>query len=800
MLAGAAEKYLQWLGVVMLAILAVPPSSGGQNLVLNSGFESSVSYWMPLDGWMASTIYDCPFQSKKPDLFKDGLAGSKLPDPWSARVTEEKYEGRYSCRLDKEYETIHSAYVKLPLPGTYTCSAWMKSTYPDTEVRVTIVSAERSGDGWGEATGEFTQVFTVGTQWQRYWFQADLPATEDGRYQVIFHLPVRRGGDTTPATQRVDLRPRSNPEKLYIDAVQLEPGELTDYRPASDIEVGARFLDTEDWVFVEGEMPTLEIQSASRDVKEFRIRVGDWQDNTVWQKVVPVDSAAAAGGVQVPIELDAVGYFRAFVTAIDASGRASRQLELPFGIVHRHPVEGDFEDSPFGGMFTITRNYGSSWFKPGHHLSWYELDERQIRTARKIGMRWVKTEAFMGFTSWACVEPQRGVFQWGDPEVRLIKKYGFWIYGKLYYVPGWAQRPEERFHDFHVGPPGDLAGWDNYVRRSLEHYTGELAIRHWGVFIEPFSASFWRGTAAQHVDLTKRSYQIAKSIDPNIMIGGPCSQSPFYRFQTPGLIDGIIRGGELNYCDIYTYHRCHALGEGGQMPIMPEETELNWVEDINTFKRWMQEYGKGLMPIWNTEFRQWTTSGYLDESRFATVGYAKHSQKLAVDAKTSVEWVVRGQVVSMAHGVSKLFVFGMGPCGWNYDQSSWQYMKEADGRPKPWMLSYSAMAYLLEGTQPAGQVALGKRVRCYLFSKSDKTIAVIWGLFTDQQGQGQLKIAPAGSARLLDIMGNTAATATANPLTVPLTSTPYYIVFPETSSQQAAAALDQAQVIWSSAE
>ena len=797
MLANAAGRYLQCLGVVMLVTLAVSPSSGGQNLVLNSGFESSVSYWMPLDGWMASTIYDSHFLSKKPELFSDGLADSELPEPESARVTEEKWEGRYCCRLDKEYEAIHSAYIKLPLPGTYTCSAWMKSTYPDTEVRVTIVSAERTGDGWGEATGEFTQVFAVGTQWQRYWFHADLPATEDGRYQVIFHLPIRRGGDATPATERVDLRPRTNPEKLYIDAVQLEPGQVTDYGPASDIEVGARFLDTEDWVFVEGDRPTLEIQSASRDVKEFRIRVGDWQDNTVWQKAVPVDSAAVAGTVQVPLEMDRVGYFRAFVSAIDASGQASQQLELPFGIVNDHPEDGDFEDSPFGGMFTVTRNYGSSWFKPGHHTSWYELDERQVRTARKIGMRWVKTLDFMGFTTWACAEPQRGVFQWGDPEVRLIKKYGFWIYGKFCYVPGWAQRPEEKFQDFHIGPPGDLAGWDNYVRRSLEHYTGELAIRHWAVYTEPFSTGFWRGTAAEHVDLTKRSYQIAKSIDPNIMIGGVNSASPFYKFQTPGIIEGIIRGGELNYCEVYTYHRPHDYGDRGEMSVMPEETNPSWVEDIDTFQRWMKEFGPGPLPIWNTEFRQWTTSGYLGESRFATVGYAKPSEEDAVDSKTSVEWVVRGQVVSMAHGVNKLFVFGMGPCGWNYDQFSWQYMKEADGRPKPWVLSYSAMAYLLEGTQPAGQVPLGERVRCYLFSKADRTITVIWGLFTDQQGQGQLRIAPASSARLLDIMGNTVATAAAAPGTVPLTSTPYYLVFRETSPQQAAAALAQAQITWS---
>jgi len=44
------------------------------NLLLNSGFESSVTYWMPLDGWLVWSVYDCPEALlRKPPIYSDGL-------------------------------------------------------------------------------------------------------------------------------------------------------------------------------------------------------------------------------------------------------------------------------------------------------------------------------------------------------------------------------------------------------------------------------------------------------------------------------------------------------------------------------------------------------------------------------------------------------------------------------------------------------------------------------------------------------------------------------------------------------
>ena len=269
------------------------------------------------------------------------------------------------------------------------------------------------------------------------------------------------------------------------------------------------------------------------------------------------------------------------------------------------------------------------------------------------------------------------------------------------------------------------------------------------------------------------------------------------------MIEGIIKSGELNYCDFFTYHRPHAYGyyelEGGS--IMPEEMSPHtWTDEINTFKEWFEDYGPRELDIWNTEFRQWVGTGYLDKERFAQFNTSQGGAPV-VDTETSVDWVVRGQVVSMANGVSKLFVYGVSPTGWNYDMTSVQYMKEPDGRPKPWMMSYAAMTHMLEGYKPAGQVELHPRIRCYLFEKDRTTTAVLWGLHTkvnelNKPGPGDVELQ--AKAKLYDIMANELEASNDGAILAPLVQSPYYLVFDKTTPKEAAEILKTGQIRWHS--
>ena len=804
-----------WMIVFGLALSAAvpagPASARGANLIRNSSFECGVTNWMPMDGWFGTAVYDCPEALRRvPEMLEDGLPDAKLPDPQAQRTTSEASDGKHACLLDKWYETAYSAYVPLDLPGEYTVSAYMKATSP-VDVKMAVVSAERGGPadadtGWEKATAEVVQTFHVGLDWQRHSFTVSLAKTTDGLYQVYFYLPPRRGGDGSSAIdkfgQRIDLRPRTNSEQVYVDAVQLQKGPLTAYQPASPVEVGARFLNTEDWLYVEGDTPVLEVQSGSGSINRVEVTVSDWQRKEVWQKTVTPKPAALAAGSRLPLDFKGRGYFRAFVRAQGASGGWSREVEMPFGIVPRQPTAGDFEKSPFGGLFSVTRgSYSSSWPKPGFHSSYYELDDRQVKTAAKIGMRWAKGMDNMPFPTWVCTEPEKGAFQWGDPQVRLLKKYGFHVYGKLVYVPTFAQVPGR---DFHAGPPGDLAAWDNYVRKSFEHYRGDLEIRHWGVWTEPWQGSgvFWKGTALEYVDLLRRTYEIAKSVDPRIRIGGINGCSPFYKYQKPGMMEDIFRGDAMRWCDIYTYHRCQLYGHETPEQAMPDENDPTWKTELDTFRDWMDRYSGIRRPIWNTEFRQNAVTGYLDKTRFAQMPYAVDNKRWAIPLEDAVAWVVRAQAYSMANGVEKLFISYVDPGGVNYDESILQTLKEADGRPKPWRLSYAAMTYMLEGAVPLGKTEVkDRRVCSYLFQKGNDTVAGVWGLNArptqlDKDGPGALHLS-GNACSVVDVMGNEVRDATKNAeVIVPLRVEPYYLVFSDQSPAAAKSALSGGRAVW----
>lgn len=806
------------LSIVLITLASstveVPPQV---NLIGNSSFENSVTDWMSMDGYLASSVFDMaePIIDAPPIL--EWVRDEVYPEAWAQRTTDEAYDGRYACKLDSWYETTCSAYVRLPGPGIYTISAWVKSTHDDTTLQLGVVSAARKivVDGQAPEEGDSTidekrHPFNIGAKWQRVSFSAELTETGDGRYQVYAYLPRRYGADSQMVTDKFGmrqlLRRRIQRETVYIDAVQMERGTLSDYRPAAPIEVGARLLDTFDWLFVEGETPVLQIQSGSAGVNRIDVIIEDWQRKRLWKKHIEVTATEAAVGLRVSLELEHRGYMRAFVRASSADNQHSREIELPFGIVPPPVQRRDGVNSPFGLMFHINRvSPASSWYKPGFRPSIYEINERSAITAAKIGARWTKTMDTMPFATWVNTEPTRGEFQFADEKVRVLKKHGFHIYGKLTYAPDFAQKTfPDNYREFHAGPPGDLEAWDNYVRRTMEHYRGDLAIDYWHVWTEPFSGFFWRGSGQDYTDLAERTYKIARSIDPDIKVGVVNACSPWYRNQTRGLIDQILRTGTLAWGDFFTFHRPHAYGDAWEWRFkMPLEKKLTWVDGFNTFKEWMDRYGDGEMPMWNTELRQWTANGYLDTDRFATVGHsAVLKPEMTTTLEQSIAWIVRSHVISLCHGVERFIVYGMGNNGLNYDQSSYQQMKEPDGRPKPWMVGYAVMTHMLESTMPGERIDMNHdRVVCCPFKKDDDTLVVIWGLHTEvgepnKGGPGLLTIQHRTEI-LYDVMGNKVDLNAAGKVHVPLEVQPYYLLFKNTDPATARQLLQQATITWS---
>jgi hypothetical protein len=114
------------------------------------------------------------------------------------------------------------------------------------------------------------------------------------------------------------------------------------------------------------------------------------------------------------------------------------------------------------------------------------------------------------------------------------------------------------------------ANWSYFCKNVMTHYKGKIS---WYIIDNETDISYGNGTLSpqQAVDLTKIAFEIAKSIDPNIVIESPPPTSP----ETPYLRE-MISLGIANYCD---YIGVHAYG--GQI----NEGRLNRVW------QYLQEFG-----------------------------------------------------------------------------------------------------------------------------------------------------------------------------------------------------------------
>jgi hypothetical protein len=113
------------------------------------------------------------------------------------------------------------------------------------------------------------------------------------------------------------------------------------------------------------------------------------------------------------------------------------------------------------------------------------------------------------------------------------------------------------------------ANWSYYCRTVMNRYKGKI---FWYIIDNETDLDYGNGTLSiqQAVDLTKIAYDIAKSIDTNIMIESPPPTSP-----ETGYLRDMIKAGIGNYCD---YIGVHAYG--GQI----NDGRLNRVWDyLNEF-------------------------------------------------------------------------------------------------------------------------------------------------------------------------------------------------------------------------
>jgi polysaccharide biosynthesis protein PslG len=201
-------------------------------------------------------------------------------------------------------------------------------------------------------------------------------------------------------------------------------------------------------------------------------------------------------------------------------------------------------------------------------------------------------------TAWSHIEKEPGVFDWTkldriveDAEARGVRDMMMVLAG----TPTWASStPTSEGHPGQFpgeqGMPTDLAFWDRWVEAVVTRYQGRItSYQPWN---EANLVTFFNGTPAEMAELTKRTYDIVKRIDPTALVIAPSTGTrlgrPFRTFYPPFLTALAARGWPV---DVFTAHTYPA---GTGTPVDRQALIAEW-------KSMLQAAGAPRRPLWDTE-------------------------------------------------------------------------------------------------------------------------------------------------------------------------------------------------------
>ena len=660
------------------------------NRIYNSGFEAGPEGWTPTDGFVvdSTTAHSGACSAR---IGETTLPSLTLPlnRPLSPKTRPRTAPVGIECR---------------PFPvragQRYTFSAWIKAAAPDT--RVTLRFFEWADEGGDSPSNRNERKATVRV------------TTDWARYQV--------SGIALPNLWE-DYVARLVPSgTVWVDDVQMEEGDASDYQAAHPIEAGAE--TSTHWCRV-GENVKVTARVASQPAPgdvTLRYTLED-----LWSRPVTTVSHVMKPGVPDDATFNPrrPGLYRVRVQANDSPATG----EVWFGVFPKRDRKLR-PDSPFGTHVTET----------------VPEPTNTLLASKAMGARWVRLHDFGDFCHWRVVEPEKGRFVWRDDEINDLRRRGFTLLANLGHPPLWAGRADPNRKDsgdWTNAPPRDPAEWEEYVFRTVEHFRDR--IRHWEIWNEPYGHGFFAGTPEEYAELLKIAYRAIKRADPKAVVIGGCFAPSDEKWT-----QRVLAQDALSFMDALSYHVYWSppLTEPaapGQLPVITQQ--------VQRYVELMREHG-AVKPIYMSEggIRCPPFASWLPKEGFSR-GAAFGSSSGATVSLTGLDaacGLVRGMVQMLSAGVAGIgyyYTGGVrGAMPWFSTMANGYYvLMDFDGRPKPTMMAYSALEQQLDGAKPVRSIER-EGLTIHLFSKGRGSMAVVWS--------EQARRLSVEGASVLDLMGN----------------------------------------------
>jgi len=247
-------------------------------------------------------------------------------------------------------------------------------------------------------------------------------------------------------------------------------------------------------------------------------------------------------------------------------------------------------------------------------------------------------------TAWTNIETSQGVFNWTalDNSVANANRKGMTdILMVLSGTPAWAtsqRNPAALPAPDASGVPANMADWDNWVRAVATRYKGKIKIyQPWN---EANLTTFYTGTPAQMADMTKRAYDIIKSIDPTATIVAPSTGTrlggPFKKFYPAFLNELKALGWPVDVWAAHTYPA--SLGDTNDR----QDLANNWIN-------FLKAADAPVLPLWDTE------------NNYGLGGPGPENPEQDIEGARAANWTAITFLDALRLGISRVYMYQWGP-------------------------------------------------------------------------------------------------------------------------------------------
>ncbi|MFC1712427.1 triple tyrosine motif-containing protein [Candidatus Poribacteria bacterium] len=615
------------------------------------------------------------------------------------------YHGKASVKLPP-WGKLVSRVIHVQSNRKYTLSLWAKPVTAPASLILSIYSVHEHLKGLKPMT-KLEKTFELTNGWEQLNISGYLKDYPTNEYQI-----------------RINTRDNG----AWIDALQLEEGELSTYQAREPLEIGL-VCDKSSNIFFEDEsiaMQLLAHNSTDQTITgKIRYEIYDFLNRQAKTGTVDADVPA---NTTWQTDLDvSTGNRGAFRIVIWVAEKNATEEEVVYSIVPRPRVTGPDQDSMIG----IHAN----------------ASDCQYEALKRLGVKWQRILSPSAWFRWHAIEPAKGEFIWHDAAVQKTISHGFWILGTIgtNEWPKWADRD---------GKP-DLDEWENSVYRIVDHY--KEWVKLWEVWNEPihrFDPPFY----AQMLERAARAIHKADSQAKIVGMGGS------YKCSWCTEVIQHLDDKPFEYMDYLSTH------------LYPQKSDpLNPLSGRNA-----KEFrDKIIVPyklgVWNTETGAWCLGFHKGpNSSFRSPGEAiwPHQDGLRYYRGSNYQAarVAYNFLHSIGNGFSRYFYydsrFHAAPDYYKTHCSILDY----DDTIRTKGVAYAILAYLFDHSEGLGNISSDAKTYAYLFDRGGTPLV---GLFAaDAHNKTMtIKLDPS-QFKAYDMMGNALNLASS---TIPFGRHPVYL-------------------------